>query len=115
MLVAILRVVIVSLMILFLGLFCHELGHLAYFKHVLHKKVKLKLTSKGVIVGIDKDYKDLNNKQYYSLLFWGVWFGAISIIIISLLINSYFLGLLFAYFFFCISDLKNIYNTWGVF
>ena len=80
-----------AVMYLFVLLLCgvmHEMGHLAYFWMVLGHRVKLHVKWRniwnfGFEVGQITDYAGLSDRQYRSLIFWGVFAGMIPIILLS--------------------------------
>ena len=103
------NLVIISVLVLLLAFFVHELGHWAYFSHVCKKKVAFKF-KKGIVVGCDKDYESLSNKQYMSMLVWGILFGGFIIFFIALImVQVLILWMLLPYIACCISDIKNAF------
>jgi len=106
------KLVIISVLTLLMSLFFHELGHYLYFSHVLKKKVRF-FFKKGIIVGSDDDYKGLSNKQYMSLLSWGVLGGLLLLFFMIILTQlELLIFMLIPYVACCVTDIKNIYLSY---
>lgn len=78
------------MIILWLSVAFHELGHALYFKRVLKKKVKIRFRYINLFrmyweCGEEKDYCDLKPHQYHDLLMIGIATGILPILVASFL------------------------------
>ena len=82
-----------------------------------NRKIKIKtyyndLRDLGFMVGKQKDYDDMTNKQYFMTNFFGIIGGLMFIIFGTYLINPYISFLVVPYLFGSFHDIKEMYKAW---
>jgi len=102
---------------LVVAMYVHELGHWIYLRKLYPKRKITVYTYKdgvrdfGLQVGLQRDYDQMNNRQYALVNIYGVSAGLIAILVMSFAINIYLLLLIVPYMFGSWHDIKEIFKA----
>ena len=112
--------IILFLIVLTLAVIVHEFGHWWFFKHYFNRDVSfyvnwLPTKIPGVkipeiIVGNDKDYKILSDKDKMSLYVTGIMFGFLPILMASAFVSVWYTFLIVLYVHGCSSDMNELFR-----
>ena len=100
----------------FTTLVFHEYGHWIYFKVFLQKDVKILISSKdglnglNIQTGIEKDYDNLKYEELLNVYFCGIFLGIVPMIIVSYVFSIWYLLFGLLYLLSIQTDLKNIFT-----
>lgn len=91
-----LLIFLMSLLVLLVSIYFHELGHQLYFKLKHKKNIKVRFVNNGIwkmkwLAGEQADYDALTDKQYKDVNLWGILFGLIPILIAGAFYQIFFL------------------------
>lgn len=89
----------------------HEWAHTQQFA-AYGIKVKTHWKNGAFVVGEDKDYEGLSNKQLRRIYLVGIVGGALCIIAGAIFFSGIYILLLFPYLLWCKSDIKNLIRYW---
>ena len=104
--------IIIFILICFMAIFFHEIGHKTMLEiYTYDKDIKINFKDGCLIVGEQYHYDVLTNKEYINVNLAGIFFGLVPIIGIIFLFHPIYIIMFPAYLFGCRQDITEVFKV----